>query len=132
MPATINDIATEANNTLIELDTQAGVTSGLQTGGPGDAPIIAALAKIHAKRKAVADEAAKNILASADLDTALGILTQATKDLNTTAKVMTTVTGVMTNLAKYLGYGTDALNGLKSVTTLAAAVASATKPAGKG
>ena len=116
-PTTVEDIIKAQETALGVVDAQIKVTSNLQSGGSSDAKIDAALKKLRAKRTEIYDQSGDNILASADLAAALKVMKNATDDMNKIAPDMKTEEGVFTNLSKFLGFGTQIADALKSVSS---------------
>jgi hypothetical protein len=111
--ANANDIIIAKNAAVKAVDDQIAVTSQLQQGGGGQ--VDNALNDLMAKKTALENEAVTNLIANPDFDAALKVMQGATKNMNDTAQVMKTVTGVITNVSKFLGFGTDAINAIKSL-----------------
>jgi hypothetical protein len=67
------------------------------------------------KQAEILNEAAKQIDESGALDAALAGLVTATQKLKQTAAIMVDATTILNKINKFLGYGTDAANAVKSV-----------------
>lgn len=118
-PATPADIINQRDKCVANVDSQLVTTLALRK--PGDTSLDDTLDDLHDKKVDLMHRALEDILATADLDNALKAMKGATDNMTTVAKNMVTVTGILTNIAKYLGYATDAVNAVESVAKSKAA-----------
>jgi hypothetical protein len=114
MPTTVNDILIARNDAASAVDAQLTTTGNLQKPGDGG-KMIPSIKRLQAKKTEIMTQACTDILDHADLDAALTAMQTATNSMNTVAKNMTTVTAVLNKINEFLGYGTAAVNALKSI-----------------
>jgi len=90
----------------------------IQTGAAVEQPSLAlvqCITDMGNKQAEILREAAKKIDESGALDAALASLVTATQKLNQTAAIMVDATAILNKVGKFLDYGTDAANAVKSV-----------------
>lgn len=111
--ATTGDIVLEAQAAADQFDGPIAKLGEIQEPTLDE---IQCLQRMLDKQADIMTEAAKNILDSPGLNEALARLQAATTNLKTVAQNMPNVTEVLKKANKFLGYGTDAVNAIKSVT----------------
>ncbi len=110
---TSNDIVTQARAAANEFNGPIQKLGNIQQPNQGE---ISCLTRMQDKQAEIMEQAAKQILNLPAMAQALDRLRTATTNLNGVAQQMVDVTAVLQKANKLLGFGTDAVNAIKSVT----------------
>ncbi len=111
--ATTGEIVQEAQAAANQFNGPIATLGAVQVPTPAQEQC---LHKLQNKQADIMAEAAKVILDSPALVQALARLQTATTNLKTVAQHMPNATAVLQRANQFLGYGTDAVNAVKSVT----------------
>jgi hypothetical protein len=110
--ATVAEVVAQARAAAAEFDGPIRTGAAVQNPSPA---LVQSITDMGKKQADILREAAKQIAQSPALDAALANLNTATAHLQQTAAVMTNATAIVNQVNKFLGFGTDALNAIKSV-----------------
>lgn len=114
MPATVDDIINQRNQAAGILDGQ--IKSALAMQQQGALGLDQRIDDLGDREAEIMRQARSDILANANFQAALALLQTATTNMNNVAANMTTATTFLNNAATLLGYGTDVVNAIKSVS----------------
>jgi flagellin-like hook-associated protein FlgL len=114
MPATVDDIINQRNAAASVFDDRIKAALALQQ--QGATGLEQRIDDFGDKEGEIMSQARGDILANANFQAALALLQTATTNMNVVAANMTTVTNILNNAATFLGYGTDVVNAIKSVS----------------
>ena len=118
------EMANDANVTSDDIVNQAQAAADefnrpIETLGSVEEPNLAqrnCLKRMQRKQAEIMEEAAKQILNLPVMAQALDRLRTATTNLNSVAQQMVDATAVLKQANKFVGFGTEAVNAIKSVT----------------
>lgn len=112
--ATVADILMQADAAAMKFNGPINTAMAIEE--PSQ-QVVDCIKSMRAKRTEIYRAAEADILASPELDAALAALRNATANLNEVAQVMTDVTKILNKATEFLGYGTDAVKAIKSVSS---------------
>jgi len=108
------DIVREARAAALAFSEPIQTAMSVQS--PSDA-LVEKIKEMGRKQSEIYAAAHDEILASRELDEALALLEAATQSLMETASVMKTGTAILRKANTLIGFGTQAVNAIKSVTS---------------
>lgn len=111
--ATVKDIVNEAKAAAGQFDSPIKIGAAVPKPSKALTDSLIAMAN---KQTDIHEAAEQEILESPALNAALAALRSATGKLTTTAAIMTNATAIVTQASTFVGYGTDAVKAINSVT----------------